>query len=76
MILQYATQSLPSNHQTLYTSLDSLYFTGNTLIGLAEKFASQRDLKVLSVAFGARSALYRFTASPNISKIAYAFEYF
>ncbi|MFP5079593.1 ATP-binding protein [Pedobacter sp. JCM 36344] len=41
LILQYAKQSLPLNHQTLYTSLDSLYFTENTLIGLAEKFASQ-----------------------------------
>jgi len=41
LLLQYAKQSLPLDHQTLYTSLDSLYFTQNTLIGLAEQFASQ-----------------------------------
>ena len=41
LLLQYAKQSLPLDHQTLYTSLDSLYFTQNTLIGLAEQFVSQ-----------------------------------
>lgn len=41
LLLQYARQSLPLDHQTLYTSVDSLYFTQNTLIGLAEQFVSQ-----------------------------------
>ncbi|MEJ2883339.1 ATP-binding protein [Pedobacter sp. GR22-6] len=41
LMLQYAKQNLPLNHETLYTSLDSLYFTANTLVGLAERFAVQ-----------------------------------
>ncbi len=41
LMLQYAKQHLPADQQTLYTSLDSLYFTANTLIDLAEKFAVQ-----------------------------------
>lgn len=41
LILQYAKQHLPIDKRTLYVSLDSLYFTSNTLVDLAEKFAMQ-----------------------------------
>ncbi len=41
LILQYAKKFLPSDHQTLYTSLDDLYFTENRLFDLADKFAMQ-----------------------------------
>src|SRR5690606_36426156 len=41
LLLQYAKQSLPFDKQTLYTSLDSLYFTDNKLIDLAERFVKQ-----------------------------------
>ncbi len=41
LILQYAKQYLPTNHQTLYVSLDDLHFTENSLVDLANKFAMQ-----------------------------------
>lgn len=41
LLLQYAKRHLPIDKQTLYTSLDSLYFTENTLIDLADKFVKQ-----------------------------------
>lgn len=41
LMLQYARQHLPTDHQTLYASLDSLYFTANTLVDLADKFVMQ-----------------------------------
>jgi hypothetical protein len=41
LMLQHAKQNLPLGSETLYVSLDALYFTANTLIGLAEKFAIQ-----------------------------------
>lgn len=41
LILQYARQHLPTDHQTLYVSLDSFYFTANTLVDLADKFVMQ-----------------------------------
>lgn len=41
LILQYAQQQLPIGPETLYTSLDDLYFTANTLVDLATKFVLQ-----------------------------------
>lgn len=41
LLLQYAKEHLPIGKETLYTSLDSLYFTSNTLAGLADKFVMQ-----------------------------------
>jgi predicted AAA+ superfamily ATPase len=41
LILQYAKQYLPTDHQTLYVSLDDLHFTENSLVDLADKFAMQ-----------------------------------
>lgn len=41
LILQYAKKNLPIDNQTLYTSLDSLYFTANTLVDLADRFVMQ-----------------------------------
>ena len=41
LMLQYARLHLPQGKETLYTSLDSLYFTDNTLVGLADQFVMQ-----------------------------------
>lgn len=41
LMLQYAKNHLPIDNQTLYISLDSLYFTTNTLVDLADKFVMQ-----------------------------------
>lgn len=41
LMLQYAKQQLAIGPQTLYASLDDLYFTDNTLVELAAKFVSQ-----------------------------------
>jgi len=41
LLLQYANKHLPLDNQTLYTSLDSLYFTDNTLVDLADQFVMQ-----------------------------------
>jgi len=41
LMLQYAKKHLPIDKQTLYASLDSLYFTANTLVDLADKFVMQ-----------------------------------
>ena len=41
LLLQYAKEHLPGNNETLYTSLDGLYFTENTLTDLADKFVMQ-----------------------------------
>lgn len=38
LLLQYAKLHLPSDHRTLYVSLDDLYFAANTLYGLADEF--------------------------------------
>lgn len=40
-MLQYAKLHLPRGKETLYTSLDSLYFTENTLVDLADRFVQQ-----------------------------------
>jgi hypothetical protein len=41
LLLQYAKEFLPQDNQTLYASLDDLYFTENTLIDFAEQFVIQ-----------------------------------
>lgn len=41
LLLQYAKQNLPQNNQTIYVSLDDLYFTENTLVDFAERFVMQ-----------------------------------
>jgi len=41
LLLQYAKEHLPQDNQTLYVSLDDLYFTENTLVDFAEQFANQ-----------------------------------
>lgn len=41
LMLQYAKLHLPQGKETLYTSLDSLYFTENTLVDLADRFVQQ-----------------------------------
>ncbi len=41
LMLQYAKLNLPIGKETLYTSLDSLYFTANTLVDLADQFVKK-----------------------------------
>src|SRR5690606_982204 len=41
LLLQYAKEHFPINKQTLYVSLDDLYFTANNLVGLADTFVKQ-----------------------------------
>lgn len=41
LLLQYAKEFLPQDNQTLYVSLDDLYFTENTLVDFAEQFVIQ-----------------------------------
>ena len=41
LMLQYAKLHLPQGRETLYTSLDSLYFTENSLADLADQFVMQ-----------------------------------
>ncbi|ETZ24277.1 ATP-binding protein [Pedobacter sp. V48] len=41
LMLQYAKLHLPQGKETLYISLDSLYFTDNRLIDLADQFVMQ-----------------------------------
>lgn len=41
LLLQYIRLHLPSDHQTLYVSLDDLYFTENSLVDLVDKFVKQ-----------------------------------
>ena len=41
LLLQYAKEHFPINRQTLYVSLDDLYFTANNLVGLADTFVKQ-----------------------------------
>ncbi|WP_234409033.1 ATP-binding protein [Marinilabilia salmonicolor] len=41
LLLQYAKEFLPQDNQTLYASLDDLYFTENTLVDFAEQFVIQ-----------------------------------
>lgn len=41
MLLQYAKLTLPTDYQTLYVSLDDLYFTENRLVDLADEFVKQ-----------------------------------
>lgn len=38
LLLQHIKQTLPFNEQTLYVSLDNIFFSGNTLIDLADSF--------------------------------------
>ncbi len=38
LLLQYLRQQLPLNQQTLYVSLDDIYFADNTLVALADQF--------------------------------------
>ena len=38
MLLQYIPQQLPLNQETLYVSLDDIYFTTNKLVTLADQF--------------------------------------
>jgi predicted AAA+ superfamily ATPase len=41
LLLQYAKQHLPPGNQTIYISLDDLFFTQNSLIGFADDFVKQ-----------------------------------
>lgn len=41
LLLQYAKKNLPQDNQTLYVSLDDLYFTENALVDFAEQFVMQ-----------------------------------
>ncbi len=41
LLLQHAREQLPQDHQTLYVSLDDLYFTENKLVDLADQFVKQ-----------------------------------
>jgi hypothetical protein len=41
LLLQYARENLPLNNQTLYVSLDDLFFTENKLVDFAEQFVMQ-----------------------------------
>ncbi|CAN5327804.1 hypothetical protein BH20BAC1_BH20BAC1_16500 [soil metagenome] len=42
LLLQYIhLQKLPQDNQTLYASLDDLYFTKNNLISLADQFVKE-----------------------------------
>ncbi|WP_442588445.1 ATP-binding protein [Pedobacter sp. AW31-3R] len=41
LMLQHAKLNLPSGKETLYTSLDSLYFTTNALVDVADQFVKQ-----------------------------------
>lgn len=41
LLLQYAKKWLPMDNRTLYVSLDSFYFTANSLLELADKFTMQ-----------------------------------
>lgn len=41
LLLQYAKEHLPTGKQTLYISLDDLFFTANTLVDLADTFVKQ-----------------------------------
>ncbi|TZF85851.1 ATP-binding protein (plasmid) [Pedobacter sp. BS3] len=41
LLLQYIALQLPQDHQTLYASLDDLYFTENRLADLADAFVKQ-----------------------------------
>ncbi|WP_462316967.1 ATP-binding protein, partial [Marinilabilia sp.] len=41
LLLQYAREFLPQDNQTLYVSLDDLYFAENTLVDFAEQFVIQ-----------------------------------
>ena len=38
LLLQYIRQRFPFNQQTLYVSLDDIYFADNTLVALADQF--------------------------------------
>ncbi len=38
LLLQYIQQQLPLDNQTLYVSLDDIYFSNNTLVELADQF--------------------------------------
>ena len=38
LLLQYIRQQLPLDEQTLYVSLDDIYFTNHTLVALADQF--------------------------------------
>ncbi|PKP02662.1 MAG: AAA family ATPase [Bacteroidetes bacterium HGW-Bacteroidetes-6] len=38
MMLQYLKQNFPDSNEVLYASLDDLYFSGNTLLSLADNF--------------------------------------
>ncbi|WP_010417238.1 ATP-binding protein [Anaerophaga thermohalophila] len=41
LLLQYAKEHLPQDNQTLYVSLDDLFFTENNLVDFAEQFVIQ-----------------------------------
>ena len=41
LLVQYAKQNLPQDNQTIYVSLDDLYFTENKLVDFAEQFVMQ-----------------------------------
>lgn len=41
LMLQYAKMNLPIGKETLYVSLDTLYFTNNTLVDLADQFVKR-----------------------------------
>lgn len=41
LLLQYIKKNLPLNHQTLYISLDDIWFSENSLVSLADDFVKQ-----------------------------------
>ena len=41
LLLQYAKGELPPDKRTLYVSLDDIYFSDNSLVGLADEFVRQ-----------------------------------
>jgi predicted AAA+ superfamily ATPase len=41
LMLQYLKENYGLSNSALYVSLDNLYFTGNTLLGLAERFVKE-----------------------------------
>jgi len=47
LLMQYANRYLPMDGRTLYVSLDDLYFSANTVYGLADEFVRQGGTTLL-----------------------------
>jgi len=47
LLMQYAIRYLPMDGRTLYVSLDDLYFSANTVYGLADEFVRQGGTTLL-----------------------------